>query len=360
MRITSLVVVLCAQLSLVACGDDNNNGGGDDTPTDGSDGAPAFTDGVSTLTGAAEAGDIDGPRGTARLSNPVNVAVGPDGAVFVADFDNGKIKRVDATSGDTTTVIAQQGFKKPFAMVFDASGALFVTTDDAPDGSHGAMSGSVWRVDVNARTATPIATSIGRPRGIAVLSDGRIAVSDYQHHVIELVNPTTGAVTVLAGTWDQAGMVNGAGAAARFSTPYGMVARSDGTLLVADYDNNRLRTVTVTGQVSTLGGAGNAGFGDGSADSAKLDHPEALAITQSGDVFIADTGNFRVRRLKGGQIDTVAGDGTGGYRDDDNNLDAQLYGLEGIAVTPDGKTVFVADGGRGEAVPFNRIRSIKL
>jgi sugar lactone lactonase YvrE len=359
MRITSLAIVLCAQLALVACGTNGDDGGGDDTP-DGGDMVPPFTDGVSTLTGAGEAGDIDGARGTARLNNPVNVAVGPDGAVYVADFDNGKIKRVDASTGETSTVIAQQGFKKPFAMAFGAGGTLFVTTDDAPDGGHGSMSGSVWRVDVNARTATVIAASIGRPRGIAVLADGRLAVSDYQHHVIELVNPTTGAVSVLAGTWDQAGMVNGGAQAARFSTPYGLVVRPDGSLLVADYDNNRLRSITLTGQVATLGGAGTAGFGDGSADSARLDHPQALAITQSGDVFIADAGNFRVRRMKGGVIDTVAGNGTAGYHDDDDRLEAELYGLEGIAVSPDGKTVFVADGGRGEAVPYNRVRSIKM
>lgn len=359
MRITSLAVVLCAQLALVACGSNDNGDDVIDNP-DGGDGVPPFTDGVSTLTGAGEAGDVDGARGTARLNNFVNVAVGPDGDVYVADFDNGKIKRVNASTGETTTVLAQPGFKKPFAMAFGANGTLFVTTDDAPDGGHGAMSGSVWRVDVGAGTATVIAASIGRPRGIAVLGDGRLVVSDYQHHVVELVNPTTGAVSVLAGTWDQAGMVNGVADAARFSTPYGLVVRPDGSLLVADYDNNRLRTITLTGQVATLGGAGTAGFGDGSADDAKLDHPQALAITQSGDVFIADSGNYRVRRMKGGVIDTVAGNGTAGYHDDDDRLDAELYGLEGIAVSSDGKTVFVADGGRGEPVPYNRVRSIKL
>ena len=77
-------------------------------------------------------------------------------------------------------------------------------------------------------------------------------------------------------------------------------------------------------------------------------------------MFIADADNFRVRRMKGGVIDTVAGNGTAGYHDDDDRLEAELYGLEGIAVSPDGKTVFVADGGRGEAVPYNRVRSIKM
>jgi hypothetical protein len=67
-----------------------------------------------------------------------------------------------------------------------------------------------------------------------------------------------------------------------------------------------------------------------------------------------------VRKLAGGTVETVAGNGTAGYADSDDPLAAQLYGLEGLGVTPDGSTVFVADGGRGEAVPYNRVRSVKL
>ena len=361
MRTSTFAVVMCAQLVVAACGSSDDTVGGDDGPNpDGGEDVPPFTDGVSTLTGAGEAGNVDGPRGTARLNNPVNVAFGPDGMLYVADFDNHTIRRVDASTGETSTVIAQQNFRKPFGMAFAANGILYVTTDDNPSGGHGAMSGSVWRVDVNAKTAAPIATNIGRPRGIAVLADGRLVVSDYQHHVVQTVNATTGAVTLLAGAWDQKGMADGAGDLARFSTPYGLVVRSDGTLLVADYDNDRLRTITLTGQVATFAGTGTAGFADGATGTAKLNQPQGLAITSSGDVFISDAGNFRVRRIKGGEVDTVAGDGTGGYRDDDDRLASQLFGLEGIAVTPDGKTVFVADGGRGEPVPYNRVRSIKM
>lgn len=362
MRIPKLAVVLVAQLAFAAaCSSDDTSG--DDTvdPTgDGGTDVPDFTDGVSTLTGAGEAGFVDGPRGTARLANPVNVAYGPDGAVYVADFDNHKIRRVDAETGETTTVIAQQGFRKPFGMAFGSNGVLYVTTDDDPSGGHGPMTGTVWRVDTSAKTATVIAASIGRPRGIAVLPDGQLVVTDYQHHVVELVNPTTGQVTLLAGTWDVPGATNGVGALAQLSAPYGVVVRPDGSLLVADYGNDRLRAVTLDGSVTSLAGTGNAGFSDGSAANAQMSGPQGLAITDGGDVFITDTNNFRVRRLKAGSIDTVAGNGTGGYVDDDDRLDSELYGLEGVAVSPDGKAVFIADGGRGEAVPYNRIRLIKM
>jgi sugar lactone lactonase YvrE len=85
-----------------------------------------------------------------------------------------------------------------------------------------------------------------------------------------------------------------------------------------------------------------------------------MAMAANGDVYITDLGNFRVRRIAGGQVQTVAGDGKGGYLDDDNPLAAELYGLEGLSVVPDGSMVYVADGNRGEAVPFNRIRQVKL
>jgi sugar lactone lactonase YvrE len=167
-------------------------------------------------------------------------------------------------------------------------------------------------------------------------------------------------MTPLAGTWGTKGMVDGAGAAAKFSTPYGIVQRSDGMLIVCDFDNNRLRLVGLNGSVSTLAGTGTAGFTDGAMADAKLNHPQAIAMTSSGTVFFTDLGNFRVRRLDGSTIDTVAGNGTGGWMDADDPLQAELFGLEGMTLVPDGSMLYVADGTRGENVPYNRIRQIKM
>src|SRR5262245_57372039 len=104
-------LVVAPVVVLVGCA-----GKGDLNP-DGDNLGP-FTNGVSTLTGGATAGDVDGARGTARLSNPVTTAVGPDGRIYVADFDNGKIRVVDATSGETSTYVDQKGFYRPFALAF--------------------------------------------------------------------------------------------------------------------------------------------------------------------------------------------------------------------------------------------------
>lgn len=344
---------------LAACASDGSSpkDGGGDVPPD--DGDIPFTNGVSTLAGMAQPGYVDGARKNAQFSNPVNVII-KDTTLYVADFDNGKLRAIDTTTHNTTTIISQPSFKRPFGLAFAADGSLYVSTDNDQAGNHTNMSGTIWKVDVNAKTATVIANGIGRPRGLAVLSDGRIAAADYLHHVVEIVDPATGKATTIAGTWDSPGMVDGAGAAARFSAPYNIVIRADGTLLVSDYDNNRIRSVTMDGTTATVAGTATAGFADGTMASAQFSHPQGMSMAQNGDIFVTDLGNYRVRKITGDQVTTVAGDGKAGYIDNDSPLASEIYGLEGLSVAPDGSMLYVADGNRGEAVPYNRVREVKL
>jgi len=339
-------------------------GGGDDGAggDDGSGTRPPMTNGVSTLAGWSTPGYLDGNRQVNLFNNPTNVALGPDNKLYVADFDNGKIRVIDM-DGNATTLIAKQGFARPFGLAFVGS-TLYVSTDRDPQGQGGQsdlMSGTVWKVDVAARTATPVATRIGRPRGLAALSDGRLAVADYEHHVIQLLDPASGTLTPLAGVWDTKGFADGAGASAQFSTPYAVAQRNDGTLVVTDFDNNRIRLVGLDGAVTTAAGSATAGFADGAMGAAMFNHPQGLVKASSGELYLTDIDNFRVRKIAAdfSGVSTVAGDGTPGYKDDDSKTAAQFYGLEGLSVKPDGSAIFVADGTRGEDVPYNRIRVIK-
>ncbi len=358
----SLLMIVGFGLGLgsIGCSSSDSGGGGDDAGGVVGDDTPPFTNGVSTLSGAADPGYVDGARGTARFANPVNCAYGPDGMLYVADFDNNKLRVVNVETGETSTVITKTGFARPFGLAFAADGQLYVSTDNDPNGGHTDMTGTIWKVDVNAKTATVIVAGIGRPRGIAVMADGRIAVADHVHHVVEVVDPNSGTVTTIAGTWNAKGMVDGLGAAARFAQPYSLAVRGDGMLIVTDYENHRLRIVSIDGTVATLAGVGTAGFADGAMGDAKFNHPQGIVIDRAGDVFITDLENFRVRRIHGGTVETVAGNGTAGFADSDDRLAAQLYGLEGMSAKPDGSMLFLADGGRGEAVPYNRIRIVKM
>jgi sugar lactone lactonase YvrE len=333
-------------IAIAGCGIDP--GGDDGAPED----LGEFTAGVSTLSGSQQAGYVDGPRGVARFANPVNVAY-RDGKVYVADFDNSKIRVVDAETGDTTTLIAQRNFVRPFALAFAPDGTLYVSTDWSDGGGRDAMAGTLWRIDRGAKTAVPIAKKIGKPRGITVLASGELAVADYQHHVIQIVEPTTGAVVTLTGVWNAKGMADGAGDLAKFSVPYDVVVHN-GELIVADFENNRIRAVSLAGATSTLAGIGTAGFADGTMATSMFSRPQALAVAANGDLFVSDLGNFRIRRIRGDSVETVAGSGQAGHLDSDDPLAAELFGLEGIDVTPDGTRMFIA-GSR--TTPSSRWRS---
>ncbi|MCE9579340.1 MAG: gluconolaconase, partial [Deltaproteobacteria bacterium] len=190
--------------------------------------------------------------------------------------------------------------------------------------------------------------------------DGRIAMTDYVHQVVEILDPATGATTILAGVFDASGYVDATGAAARFARPYGIAVR-DGALIVADYENHRIRSVDLaTGAVTTLAGSGVPGTADGALATAQFDLPQGVAVDAAGTIYVTDTGSYRVRRIRNGTVETIAGDGVGGFRDDDDPLIAEFYGLEGLAVAPDGAALYVADGSRGEALPYNRVRIVDL
>ena len=147
-----------------------------------------------------------------------------------------------------------------------------------------------------------------------------------------------------------------------FSKPYACAQRSDGKLIVSDWSNHRIRVVGMDGSVATLAGSDAAGFADGAMGGAKFNHPQGIAKASNGELFITDIDNYRIRKISadGSSIVTVAGNGTPGAKDAENPLEAQLYGLEGLSVSPDGQTIVVADGTRGEDVQYNRIRIIKL
>ena len=187
----------------------------------------------------------------------------------------------------------------------------------------------------------PSPAAFADPFGIAVTDDGVIYVADAgDSNRIRKLAPD-GSVTTLAGGLE--GYADGPGAQAAFNTPSGLALDSKGNLFVADTGNNRIRKISPLGLVSTLAGSGTAGYADGAAAQAQFDGPIGIAVDAPGNVYVADTYNDRIRKIApDGNVSTVAGGGLGNV---DGPAGSALFDTPcGIVVAADG-TLIVADTG---------------
>lgn len=308
--------------------------------------------------GSSTEGTNDGNASTARFSNPVNVTVDPSGNVYVADYDSGRIRRID-TAGNVSTLTNQANFADPFGLTISQGGQLIVGTDADDTGNKSDTSGTIWSVDVQTGVPTVLVSNLGRPRGLCTLADGRIAVSDLKMNTVSILDLTNNQLTSLAGNPLQSGFVNGTGTGALFARPYGLSQQSDGSLLVIDQTNNCIRRVTLSGVVTTFAGTGTAGSTNGPVATATFNGPEGIATAPDGTIYVADTTGHYIRRISGGQVFTEAGNGKQGFVDGAAGSD-EFYGLEGLALTLNGSILWVADGNGGDGSAHNRVRRLRV
>lgn len=316
---------------------------GTDIPVQGGGGEVPV--GVSTLAGSADTGLVDGPGVTALFNDPVNVAMGPDGFLYVADFRNGAIRRL-TPDGEARTLA--RGLTGPAGLAFDTGGALLVSGDD----------GHLSRIDVATGAVAVLASGLGVSRGLAALGDGRFVATALDQHVVWLIGPD-GSKTVLAGAMGTPGLADAVGGAARFDQPVDVVVTSTATLLVADLGNDRIRAVARDGSVTTFAGT-SGGFLDGPLSRAQFDGPSGLALDALGNVYVSDRFNYRLREITAaGQVVTLAGNGTLGFLDGVDPLASEFAGLEGIDFVAPG-TLYVADGNALILGGFHRVRRLRL
>ena len=197
---------------------------------------------------------------------------------------------------------------------------------------------------------TGTAAQFYSPNGVVVDSSGTLYVADSSNNRIRKITPA-GVVTTLAGS-GVAGYADGTGTAAQFNYPNGIAVDSSGMVYVADTNNERIRTITPTGVVTTFAGTGAYGFADGTAITARFYLPNSIVVDSSGTVYVADSYNMRIRKITpAGVVTTLAGSGVAGFAD--GTTAAALFRYpSGIAVDSSG-TVYVADYGN------NRIRKIQ-
>ena len=179
------------------------------------------------------------------------------------------------------------------------------------------------------------------PFGVAIADDGTIYVADAgESNRIRKISPD-GNVSTLAGGSE--GFADGTGTSASFNTPSALALGPDGNLYVADTGNNRIRKITPTGQVSTVAGDGTAGYVDGPAAKAQFNGPIGLAVSKAGDIYVADTYNDVIRMITTeGEVTTVAGGGTPGFAEGEQKV-ALFDTPSGIVVTD--SSLIVADTG---------------
>jgi sugar lactone lactonase YvrE len=220
---------------------------------------------VSTVAGSGEEGLTNGSVRSATFTRPIGVAAGLHGEIYVADTANHVIRKIDA--GVVTT--------------FAGTGEFAVQDGDA---SH---------------------ASFEFPTGIAIDQRGNVLVSDSRSETVRMISPS-GRVTTIAGSGEP-GFLDGLGRVAKFSSPGGVAIASDGFIYIADEDNNAIRKVSPTGEVTTLAGNGKVGNADGLGGEATFNYPIDLSLDDLGNVFVLDQRNRLIRKISpGGVVTTFA------------------------------------------------------
>jgi sugar lactone lactonase YvrE len=188
------------------------------------------------------------------------------------------------------------------------------------------------------------------PAGIAVGEDGDIFLADSNNHMIRKISATSGEVTTLAGK-STPSFADGQGTMAQFNSPNDLAVMKEGWVVVADVNNNCIRTITPKGKVTTLAGQAAGGYVDGLNSNARFNSPQGIAIDHDGNIIVADAGNNRIRLVTpAGMVSTLAGSGVAGFMDADG-ISAQFNSPRSVAVNRDG-FVIVADSNN------HRIRKI--
>ena len=303
-----------------------------------------------------------GPAIDAQLL-PVGVAVDRNGNLFIAE-DGGRIRKVtsvgliNTAARIPTTLWGGDGLPPNLSIAVDAAGNLFVPSMTFYDNSIRKV-----RTDGTVETVAGIgafgfsgdggratAAALSSPSGVAVDTSGNLFISDLGNGRIRKVT-SDGVITTIAGTGylyaHQDGDGDGGPAlAAQFRFPSSVSVDTAGNIFVADRDNYRVRKITPGGLITTVAGNGTHRFsGDGSpANVAILDAPKAVTVDATGNLFIADEGNYRIRKVTpDGRITTVAGNGrSGGSGDGGPAISAQLGEVGSLSVDAAGN-LFIVD-----------------
>lgn len=304
---------------------------------------------VSTFAGSA-VGFLDGAGTAAQFNSPEGISFDTAGNLYVADSPNNKIRKISPAGIVTTLAGSTYGFANgnstvakfsgPSGVAIDVSGNVYVSDTE----NH-----KIRKINPNGIVTTLAGSTLGYaegtgsdaqfhfPRGLALDASGNILVADVGNDRIRKVSPT-GVVSTFAGGTQ--GFANGTGVLAQFDRPFGVAIDASGNMYVADRNNNKIRKISPNAEVTTLAGS-TLGFADGTGVSSQFYYPYAVAVDASGNIYVADRDNHRIRKISPtGLVSTLAG-GIKGFADG-IVTSAKFDYPSGVAVDISGN-VFVAD-----------------
>jgi sugar lactone lactonase YvrE len=260
---------------------------------------------VSTFAGSSE-GDQDGTGSNAKFKNPRGIAIDASGIMYVADTGNDKIKKITTAgvvstfigsiAGDFNATGTNAKLNGPWGLVFDSSGTLYVSdiynNKIKKISSIGVVSNFAGSIEGDENGAGTVA-KFKTLRGLAIDAQGNIFVADTGNHKIKKIT-FTGSVSTFVGS--ELGDFNGTGTTAKLNNPIGLAFDSTGNLFVSEFNNHKIKKITPVGIVSTIAGV-SIGFADGLGTVAKFSNPMGLAFNSSGNLLVCDWGNNLIRKI---------------------------------------------------------------
>jgi len=268
--------------------------------------------------------------------------------LYVASVGDATIHKISASGEDVVLAAPAEGYSTPCGVAVDGAGNVYVAnTDDetickiTPDGKCSVLAGLSG--NGGSTDGAGGAARFSTPTSVAVDGAGNVYVADNGASIVRKITPD-GVVTTLAGKAGSTGRSDGTGADAQFNSPRGIAADAAGDVFVADEGSANIRKITPQGVVTTLAGvAGMPGYTDGAGAVARFGSPRGLAVGADGIVYVADTDNNVVRKITpDGVVTTVAGSAGQTGDSDGTGTAAQFSAPRGIAVDAAGN-VFVAD-----------------
>ena len=325
---------------------------------------------ITTVAGTRDIGD-GGAAAAARLNSPHGLAADGAGNLYIADWNNRRIRKVNAKGAITTVAgggtlsgsraegaaAADVRLGQVYDAAVDAAGNLYIADGGGSRIRKVDAAGVITTIAGNGRRgysgdegAAEVA-QLNSPSGVAADGDGNLYIADSGNHRIRKIDASSGHISTIAGT-GTAGYSGdgGAATAAQLNSPRGMAVDGAGNLYIADWNNRRVRKVDPKGAITTVAGGGTllTFFADGgAATAALLGQINDVAADASGNLYISDLSTSLIRKVdaSSGHISTIAGTGTAGYSGDGGAAEAAQLNLpNGLAVDGAGN-IYIADSG---------------